>query len=62
MCYETPFTGLQAGPALGQLTKWIAACPQGHYERLESLQHLLLEMSRLKRLCIHEGDRDSRLA
>jgi hypothetical protein len=62
MCYETPFTGLQAGPALGQLTKWIAACPQGHYERLESLQHLLLEMSRLKRLCIHAGDRDSRLA
>jgi len=61
MCYETPFTGLQASPALGQFTKWIAF-PQGHYERLESLQHLLLEMSRLKRLCIHAGDRDSRLA
>jgi hypothetical protein len=61
MCYETRFTGLQAGPALGQFAKWIA-CPQGHYERLESLQHLLLEMSRLMRLCIDAGDRDSRLA
>lgn len=61
MCYEMPFTCLQAGPALGQFTKWIA-CTQGHYERLESLQLLLLEMSRLKRLCIHAGDWDSRLA
>jgi hypothetical protein len=47
-------------PCSGAIHK--IACPQGHYERLESLQHLLLEMSRLKRLCIHAGDRDSRLA
>jgi hypothetical protein len=61
MCYQMTFTCLQAGPALVQFTKWIA-CPQGHFERLESLQDLLLEMSRLKRLRIHVGDRDSRLA